>query len=231
MDIKQKYQSKEELAKYIESVVRQVVDEIIPDVGDRLVAIGISARHIHITQADLETLFGKGYHLTKLRDLNQPGEFAANETLTLVGPNRRIFEKVRILGPVRDHTQVELSYSDGIYLGMDLPHRLSGDIKGSAPLVLIGPKGVLQLPEGGIRAMRHLHTNPQDAERLGVKQGQKVRIKTLGKMSVILNNVVVRIKEGLKLEMHVDTDEANAAGITPENNKGILLTEGSSCQI
>jgi putative phosphotransacetylase len=214
MNIKQKYQSKEELAKYIESVVRQVVDEIIPDGGDRQIPIGISARHMHITQADLETLFGKGYHLTKLRDLNQPGEFAANETLTLVGPNRRIFEKVRILGPVRDHTQVELSYSDGI----------------SAPLVLIGPKGVLQLPEGGIRAMRHLHINPQDAERLGVKQGQKVRIKTLGKMSVILNNVVVRIKDGLKLEMHVDTDEANAAGITPENNKGILLIEDSSCQ-
>jgi putative phosphotransacetylase len=223
LNLKSKFKSREELAKYVEGVVREVVEKLVPDSSERMVPLGISARHVHITQEDLEKLFGPGYQLTKYRDLNQPGEFAANETLTVVGPNRRVFEKVRILGPLRDITQVELSYSDGIYLGIDLPHRLSGDIKGSAPIVLIGPKGVLQLQEGAIRAMRHLHIDPKDAKRLGLTQGQKVAIKTMGKMSVILNNVVVRIKEGLKLEMHVDTDEANAAGVTSENNMGIIL--------
>jgi len=222
-NLKDRFKSREELTGYIESVVCDVVEKMIPDSTERMVPIGISARHIHITQENLEKLFGTGYQLTKYRDLNQPGEFAANETLTVVGPNRRIFEQVRILGPLRNITQVELSYSDGIYLGINLPHRLSGDIKGSAPIVLIGPKGVLQLEEGAIRAMRHLHINPKDAKRLGLQNGQKVAVKTMGKMSVILNNVVVRIKEGLKLEMHVDTDEANAAGVTPQNNMGIIL--------
>ena len=215
--------TQEDLAIQVESIVRQVVNKLIPDQAERTVPIGISARHLHITQEHVEALFGKGYQLTKLKDLNQPGEFAANETVTVVGPNRRIFEKVRILGPTRPFTQVELSYSDGIYLGIDLPHRLSGDIKESAPLVLIGPKGVLQLKEGAIRAMRHLHVSPEEASRLGLENGQKVDVKTQGKMSVVLKNVVVRIKENLKLEMHVDTDEANAAGLSPQNNLGIIL--------
>ncbi|UCF39277.1 MAG: phosphate propanoyltransferase [Acidobacteriota bacterium] len=178
-----------------------------------MVPVGVSARHMHIRQEDLETLFGKGYQLTKLKDLNQPGEFAANETLTVVGPKRRLFEQVRILGPVRKMTQVELSYSDGIYLGIDLPHRLSGDIRGSAPLVLVGPKGVLNLPEGGIRAKRHIHINPQDAARLGVTSGQIVSVRAGGPLSVTFNNVVIRMADNLNLEMHIDTDEANACGL------------------
>jgi propanediol utilization protein len=168
---------------------------------------------MHITQKDLETLFGPGYKLTKLRDLNQPGEFAANETVTVVGPKRRLFEKVRILGPVRKITQVELSYTDGIYLGMDLPYRISGDIEGSAPLMLIGPEGVLSLPQGGIRAARHIHADPADLARLGLVNGQKISVRTVGPMSITFNNVVVREGKDLNLEMHIDTDEANAAGI------------------
>jgi propanediol utilization protein len=168
---------------------------------------------MHITQENLERLFGPGYQLTKLRDLNQPGEFAANETLTVVGPKRRLFESIRILGPVRKITQVELSYTDGIYLGLDLPYRLSGDIAGSAPLILIGPKGVLHLSEGAIRAARHIHINPQDSQRLGLENGQKVSVRTVGPASVAFNEVIVREAANLKLEMHIDTDEANAAGL------------------
>jgi len=197
----------------VEKVVREVIDSVLPSATDRRIPIGISARHLHISQADLETLFGPGSRLTKLKDLYQPGEFAANETVTVVGPKRRLFEKVRILGPIRPFTQVELAYTDGIYLGLDLPYRLSGNIQGSAPVILIGPKGVLELKEGAIRAVRHLHINPQDAARLGVTSGQQVSIKTFGPLSVTFNEVTVRVKEGLNLEMHLDTDEANAAGL------------------
>jgi propanediol utilization protein len=168
---------------------------------------------MHITQEHLEQLFGAGHELTNIRDLNQPGEFAAQETVTVVGPKRRLFEQVRILGPVRRMTQVELSYSDGVYLGMDLPLRLSGNIKGSAPLILVGPAGVLHLPEGGIRAARHIHVNPDDAARLGLENGQKVSVHSSGPMSVTFNNVVIRMGDNLNLEMHIDTDEANAAGL------------------
>jgi putative phosphotransacetylase len=200
-----------ELSSLVESVVREVMGTL-GKVGDRKVPIGVSARHMHVCQEDLEQLFGVGHPLTKIRDLNQPGEFAAEETVTVVGPKRRFFD-VRILGPVRRRTQVELAYSDGIYLGLDLPHRLSGDIAGSAPIILVGPKGVRNLSEGAIRAKRHIHVNPQDAARLGVRNGQAVSVRTTGEMSLTFNNVVVREGEGLKLEMHVDTDEANAAGL------------------
>lgn len=197
----------------VESVVRDVLSSVTPSAYSRTIPVGVSARHMHITQENLELLFGTGYQLTKLRDLNQPGEFAANETLTVVGPKRRLFESIRILGPVRKITQVELSYTDGIYLGVDLPYRLSGDIAGSAPLILIGPKGVLHLSEGAIRAARHIHINPRDSQRLGLKNGQKVSVRTVGPASVTFNEVIVREAANLKLEMHIDTDEANAAGL------------------
>ena len=201
----------EDLSSLVESVVREVMGAMRgPD--DRRIPIGVSARHMHVCQEDLEQLFGERYQLSKLRDLNQPGEFAARETVTVVGPKRRFFD-VRILGPLRRNTQVELSYSDGIYLGLDLPHRLSGDTEGSAPIILVGPKGVVNLREGAIRAKRHIHVSPPDAGRLGLSNGQVVSVRTTGEMSVTFNNVVVREGEGLKLEMHVDTDEANAAGL------------------
>jgi len=213
-----------DIASLVESVVRNAVASMLSkDKQNRTIPIGVSARHVHITQEHLEELFGAGYQLSKLRDLNQPGEFAANETVTLVGPNRRSFEKVRILGPVRSITQAELSFTDGIYLGMDLPYRMSGNIKGSAPLILIGPKGILNLPEGGIRPARHIHINPPDAERLGVANGQIVSVKTPGPMSLTFNNVVIRMKDGLNLEMHLDTDEANAAGLHCGDRVGLLI--------
>jgi propanediol utilization protein len=203
-----------ELASLVESVVRDVVAEMLPfEPEDQTLPVGVSARHMHINEEHLERLFGSGYQLTKLRDLDQPGEFAANETVTVVGPKRRLFEEVRILGPARSFTQVELSFSDGVYLGMELPHRLSGDIKDSAPLILIGPKGILHLPEGGIRAARHIHINPREASRLGLVDGQKVNVRSCGPLSITFNEVVIRMGDNLRLQMHIDTDEANAAGL------------------
>jgi putative phosphotransacetylase len=211
------------LAERVEKIIREVIDEMLPPFGERTVPIGISARHMHVTPQHLEILFGAGAKLTKLRDLTQPGEFAANETVAVMGPNRRLFGQVRILGPTRDITQLELAYTDGIFLGMDLPHRISGDIKGSAPFVIMGPAGVLRLPEGAIRAMRHLHLNPEDARRFGLKEGDKIQVKAHGKAGLTFNDVVVRIKEGLILQMHVDTDEANAAGLDMQNAFGEML--------
>jgi len=215
--------SAKNVEQLVERAVRQVVDRVLATADNRLIPIGISARHLHIKQSDLEILFGPGHQLTNIKDLTQPGEFAAQETVTVVGPKRRLFEKVRILGPTRPFTQVELAYTDGIYLGIDLPHRLSGNVKQSAPIVVIGPKGVLELKEGALRPMRHIHVNPDDAKRLGVTQGQMVSVKTFGDLSVTFNEVIVRIKEGLHLEMHIDTDEANAAGLHTVESVGLLL--------
>ncbi|MGB2958190.1 MAG: phosphate propanoyltransferase [Bacteroidota bacterium] len=202
--------------------LRQQVEQAVRAVADRLIPINVSARHLHINQEHLEILFGPGSRLTKLRDLVQPGEFASNEIVAVVGPNRRVFEKVRILGPTRSTTQVELSYNDGRYIGLELPARVSGDVKGTAPITLVGPHGALHLEEGAIRALRHIHMSPEDAARLGVQKGQKVTVKTVGPMSVSLNNTVIRTGENLKVEMHIDTDEANAAGLE-SRTLGLLI--------
>jgi putative phosphotransacetylase len=202
--------------------LRPRVEQAVRHVVDRLVPVNVSARHLHIRADHLELLFGPGAQLTKLRDLYQPGEFASNETVSVVGPNRRVFERVRILGPVRSITQVELSYNDGRYIGLELPARISGDIEGTAPIVLIGPRGTIQLPQGVIRALRHVHMSPTDGARLGVANGQLVNIKTVGPMSVTFHNVKVRMGDTLRLEMHVDTDEANAAGLGT-HTLGLLL--------
>ncbi len=197
----------------VEEVVRRIVNGVLLADESMTVPIEVSARHLHITNDDLQKLFGPGYQLSKLRDLNQPGEFAAKETVSVVGPKRRMLENVRILGPTRSITQVELSHTDGIYLGIDLPHRLSGDIKNSAPILLVGPHGSLQLKEGAIRAMRHIHISPEQARLRGLKKDEKVSIQTRGPMQVTFDNVIIRTAENLNLAMHIDTDEANAAGI------------------
>lgn len=193
--------------------LRQRVEQAVRHVVDRLVPINVSARHMHIRQDHLELLFGAGAQLSKLRDLYQPGEFASNEAVSVVGPNRRVFERVRILGPVRSSTQVELSYNDGRYIGLELPARISGDVEGTAPIVLIGPRGTVQLPQGVIRALRHVHMSPAEGARLGITNGQMVSVKTVGPMGVTFHNVKVRMGDTLRLEMHIDTDEANAAGL------------------
>ena len=177
-----------------------------------MVPIGVSARHIHLTQEDVEILFGKGYQLTKKKEL-MGGQFASNELVTIVGLKLRAIENVRVLGPVRSKSQVEISSTDALKLGVKAPIRPSGDIKGSAPIAVVGPKGVIYLQEGCIIAKRHIHMAPQDAKNAGVKDGDIVSVKADNERGTIFNNVQIRVDESFTLEMHIDTDEANAAKI------------------
>ncbi|MGE5558935.1 MAG: phosphate propanoyltransferase [Bacillota bacterium] len=180
---------------------------------DDHVPVGISVRHVHIKPDDLAVIYGTGAQLTKMRDLRQPGEFAANETVTLIGPRMRSIENVRILGPVRSQTQVEISRTDAILLGLNPPVRRSGDIAGTPGIALAGPKGIITLKEGVILANRHIHLNEADAVRLGVKGDEEVDVEISGDKSLILRKVQVRVGPKFILEMHLDTDDANAAGI------------------
>lgn len=182
-------------------------------INPQKIPVGVSVRHVHLCQADLETLFGPGAELHVMRDLYQPGSYAAKETVSLVGPKMRMLERVRILGPLRKQSQVELARTDAIFLGIDAPVRISGDITGSAPVSIVGPKGVVQLKEGCIRAMRHIHMNPQEAAYFGLKNGDKVKLRVGGPTAVTFENVIIRIEDGLKLEVHLDTDEGNVADI------------------
>lgn len=177
-----------------------------------IIPVGVSARHVHLSNSDLETLFGEGYNLTLKKELSQPGQFAAEECVEIVG-SKKNFPSVRILGPVRSKSQVELSLTDCFTIGVKAPIRESGDIKASGSVKIVGPKGEVTIPEGVIVAARHLHMNPHEAIAFGLKDKQKVRVKTTGERAVIFENVVVRVREDFALEMHIDTDEANAAAI------------------
>ncbi|MFR1832989.1 MAG: phosphate propanoyltransferase [Lachnospiraceae bacterium] len=171
-----------------------------------------SARHVHVTQETLEILFGKGHELTHKKDLSQPGQFACEERVTVVGPKKSL-ERVSILGPVRNADQVELSLSDARSIGAAAPIRESGDVAGSAPCKLVGPCGEVELTEGVIAAKRHIHATLEDAEKLGVKDKDVVSVKidTDGR-SLVFGDVVVRVSPKFALAMHIDTDESNAAG-------------------
>lgn len=174
--------------------------------------IETSARHIHLSQADLETLFGTGYQLTHKKDLSQPGQFACEERITVVGPKKEI-AGVSILGPVRNATQVELSATDARSIGISAPVRESGDIKGSAGCKLVGPKGEIEIAEGVIVAKRHIHVTPEDAKEMGVEDKQIVKVKCGGEgRALIFDDVVIRVSEKFATAMHIDTDESNACG-------------------
>ncbi|MDO4521552.1 MAG: phosphate propanoyltransferase [Eubacteriales bacterium] len=177
-----------------------------------VVPVGVSARHVHLTQEHLEILFGKGYQLTRKKEL-MGGQFASNEQVTIVGLKLRAIENVRILGPCRKASQVEISATDAIRLGVKAPIRESGDIKGSAAIAVVGPCGVLYLQEGCIVAQRHIHMSPKDAMAAGVTNGQEVSVKADNGRGTIFNHVKIRVDESFTLEMHIDTDEANASGI------------------
>lgn len=170
-----------------------------------------SARHVHVSQEDLETLFGKGYELTKKKDLSQPGQYACNEKVTIVGSKKEM--AASILGPVRPVSQVEISLTDARSIGVDAPIRESGDVAGSGACKLVGPCGEVELKEGVIAAKRHIHATPEDAEKLGVKDKDVVSVKidTDGR-SLVFGDVVVRVSPKFALAMHIDTDESNAAG-------------------
>ncbi len=199
----------------VEQITRLVIQaleaEKNADTGYQ-VPVGVSARHVHLTQADVEALFGEGYHLTKKKDL-MGGQFASNETVTIIGLKLRAIENVRILGPVRKASQVEISATDAMSLGIKAPIRESGDIAGSAPIALVGPKGVLQLKEGCIIAKRHIHMTPADAQAAGVVDGQEVSVRSENERGTIFNHVQIRVSDTFTLEMHIDTDEANASKI------------------
>ncbi len=204
-----------DITRLSDEVARRVQERISPtDLRNRIIVpIGVSGRHIHLTREVLESLFGKGYELTVLRELSQPGEFAANETVTIVGPGGRAIERVRILGPVRPFTQAELARSDGLKLGLDLPVRKTGDIAGTPGITLVGRRGTVVLREGAIRATRHIHMSETDGKRFGLSDGQIVRARSSGPTSVIFENVLVRVSDGFVLDFHLDTDDASAAGL------------------
>lgn len=188
-----------------------------------LLPVGVSVRHVHISVEDLEVLYGVGHRLTPQRALYQEGEFAAKEVVALVGPRMRALENVRILGPERNRTQVEVSRTDAIYLGIDPPVRASGNLLGSSPITLVGPKGTLILSEGAIVANRHIHMSVADGHRFGVADNDLVQVEVLGDKGLVFSNVQVRVKESFRLEMHVDTDDANASGITTGAKARILV--------
>ena len=176
------------------------------------IPVALSARHVHLSQEHVEALFGPGYQLKKLFDLSQPGQFACQETVEVMGPKRSI-GKVRVLGPARSQTQVELSTTDGVVLGLPLPIRDSGDTQGTPGAHLIGPRGAVKLREGCIVAARHIHTTPEDAGRLGVHDNQKVWVQFVGPRGLVFSDVLVRVSPSFKTELHLDTDEGNAASI------------------
>lgn len=186
------------------------------------ITIEISARHVHLTEQDMATLFGEGSKLTPKRWLSQPGQFLSEERVRLEGPKRPI-DNVSILGPIRSATQIELSFTDARTLGVDVPVRESGDVEGSAPMKIVGPKGSIEVKQGAIAAKRHIHFTPEDAEKYGVSNHQIVSVKVPGPRALVFNDVVVRVSDKFKTFMHIDTDEANAAAVKGTAEGEIIL--------
>jgi putative phosphotransacetylase len=212
----------------VEHLVRQLVYERLGKplpkraAGTNALVVNISARHCHLTQEAVEVLFGKGHQLQVHKWLYQDGQFAAKETLTLIGPRSRVISNLRILGPCRTLNQVELAYTDAIALGFDIPLRLSGNIQGTPGGMLMGPNGFFEMQEGVIRAARHVHMSPENAEFYGVRNGEKMRLKIGGPCAVSLDEMLVRVDKSFKLEVHIDTDEGNACNLQPDTPCEIL---------
>lgn len=196
----------------ITRMVLQAMEKAKESENRMTVPVGVSARHIHLTQEDVEKLFGAGYQLTKKKEL-MGGQFAANEQCTVVGLKLRAIENVRILGPVRKKSQIEISATDARTLGVNAPLRQSGDTAGSAPVALVGPKGVVYLQEGCIVAARHIHMTPAEAASVSLKDGDYVSVRMGNERSAVLDHVKIRVDESFSLEMHIDTDEANACQV------------------
>ncbi|MDD3367481.1 MAG: phosphate propanoyltransferase [Lachnospiraceae bacterium] len=196
--------SKEQLISIVTAAVYQELQA-----RDRSVPTGISVRHIHLTRDDVNRLFGRNYQLTPKKPLSQPGQFACEETLEVIGPRGNI-RKVRILGPEREKSQVEVSYTDARTLGLQVPVRSSGDVSGTPGVVLRGPLGDITISEGVIIADRHIHMQPSDAERFGVQNGDRVRVQVGGAKPGIMEGVVIRVSDNYRLDFHIDTDDGNA---------------------
>ncbi|WP_026487274.1 phosphate propanoyltransferase [Caldanaerobius polysaccharolyticus] len=201
------------MEEWLVELVTKAVKETLAQRTGLKIPVAVSARHVHLSKQHFEMLFGEGYELKKKKEL-MGGQFAAEECVTVVGKKLSAIENVRIVGPLRKFTQVEVSRTDAVKLGLDPPVRESGKIEGSAPITIVGPKGAVSLNEGCIIASRHIHMSLEDAERFGVSDNQKVSVKVFGERGGILHNVQVRVDKAFTLEMHIDTDEANALGIT-----------------
>ena len=203
-------------ASTIEAIVKKIVSEMDAPAAasdDLTIPVGISNRHIHLSREDLDTLFGKGYELTPIKDLSQPGQYACKELLTIIGPSMRPIENVRVLGPIRKESQVEISVTDSFVLKVKPPVRESGSLEGSAPITIIGPKGIVTLKQGCIIANRHIHMSPADGARFGVKDGDYITVDAFsGTKHTRWFDVQVRVSDKFCLEMLVDTDDANAVG-------------------
>ncbi len=200
-------------ASLVALVTKLVMDELAKyDKPSRQVKVGVSNRHIHLDRTAMDVLFGKDSELHPKKELGQPGQYAAEETVTLKGPRGEL-KRVRVLGPLRAQTQVEISVTDGFAVGVKPPVRESGQLEGTPGIEVIGPRGSVVLDEGVIVALRHIHMHTSDAEHFGVKNGQIVQVKVGGDRGGVLDNVVVRVSPKFALEMHIDVDEANGLGI------------------
>lgn len=195
------------------TILTEKILESVRHYEDFRIPIGVSNRHVHVSRADLDRLYGKDYALTHKSELGQPGQFAANETVTLQGP-KGTFEHVRILGPVRSQSQVEISKTDSFRLGVKAPVTLSGHLQGTPGITLIGPRGTVDLPCGVIIAKRHIHMTPAQAAARHLKDGQIVDVETFGERRGILGDVIIRVSDTAGLEMHIDVDEANACSLS-----------------
>ncbi len=206
-----------------EAVIKLLMEAVKAESGtdEFRIPVGVSNRHVHLSQEDLEALFGQGYELTKMKELSQPGQYACKETVTVCGPKGAI-EKVRILGPVRKQTQVEVLAADCFKLGKKSEPKMSGELAGTAGITLVGPKGSVQTKEGLIIAQRHIHMTPQDALKFGVHDGQTVSIQTEGIRGGIFQNTAIRVTDTSSLECHLDTEEANAMGLGSSSHVTIV---------
>lgn len=203
--------------RVVEDIVREVVLKRLgrrPESSSPTLAVHASARHMHVSREHLDILFGPGYELTVDRPLYQEGNYAAKETVTLIGPRSRLISNLRILGPIRKESQIELAFTDGIGLGFDdLPIRISGNIAGTPGAFVMGPNGMAEVKYGVIRAAIHVHMNQDEASFYGVKQGDLMKLRVGGDAGVTFNRVAVRIDPKSRLNVHMDTDEANACGL------------------
>ena len=221
----------------IEKIVRQIVLKQTggspepPSAGKSELVVSISARHCHLTDEHVETLYGPGHTLTPMKDLYQDGFYAAEETVMVVGPRKRMLPSVRVLGPTRPRSQVELAFTDAISLGVQAPVRNSGDIDGTPGCVLVGPKGVVELSDGVIRAARHVHINFGDCEHYGVANGDfmKLRVESPA-CTIVMEDLLVRADATSKLEVHIDTDEGNACYLDGATKVELLKQEPCSCE-
>jgi putative phosphotransacetylase len=206
----------------VEHLVRRVVYERLGKAlprsaaGPNPLVVNVSARHCHLSEEAVRALFGPGHELSPMRGLYQGGQYAAQETVTLIGPRSRVISSLRILGPCRPACQVELAYTDAVSLGFEVPARLSGDIDGTPGCMLMGPAGFFELDRGVIRALRHVHMSQEDAAFYGVRHLGEVKLRVGGDCPTVMEKVAVRVHRYFKLEVHIDTDEGNACNLRPE---------------